>query len=414
MRIARHRRAHERRRGHAGLPALIGGALVAATLTAALLALWFGSFEGFLAGIDHTGRPFVDFVERFRPAGAAVLETAPPVPGYYYPPTFALAMAPFAAIPERVALWLWGGIVLAAQFGLVVVPGIVLAQRSRRLFAVHVALCCVAVPLLHDFKWGQVSALLTLGVWAGMLLRDSGRLVLPSLLLAVCVATKPYFAVVLVTACLRRDWQLIGTTLAATLLFAIGIPFTALGIDDTLAYYNDIARQIAELRPLLGNDANSQFFAHVLGRWNLATPAWPGLLVCAANVWLIRRILRQQGWIATLEATSLALLSLPFFVPTSWPHYFVFLPAAQALAVARLTAQHRLTACCVGASIALASTPLQQALGHHLHGTAGAFLMADLALLAAYWSLHHASRVPSPPRNSPDATSSRVKSQAAT
>jgi hypothetical protein len=81
-------------------------------------------------------------------------------------------------------------------------------------------------------------------------------------------------------------------------------------------------------------DINSQYFSHVVLRLSLvpATDRFRlllqmiGLAVVAANIGLIALVTRARRARETALSAVIVLLSTPFLIDTSWPHYFVFLP----------------------------------------------------------------------------------------
>jgi hypothetical protein len=77
---------------------------------------------------------------------------------YLYPPPFAVAMVPFAVLPDAVGQWLWIGLLVAAF-----VVGVAVLPVSRDIRWLVLLLGGVDWPVLYGLKLGQVSALLFLG-----------------------------------------------------------------------------------------------------------------------------------------------------------------------------------------------------------------------------------------------------------
>jgi hypothetical protein len=76
---------------------------------------------------------------------------------YLYPPPFAIAMAPFAALPDVIGQWLWIALLIAAFFG-----GVAAMPVSRDVRWIVLLLGGMDWPVLYGLKLGQVSALLFL------------------------------------------------------------------------------------------------------------------------------------------------------------------------------------------------------------------------------------------------------------
>ena len=76
---------------------------------------------------------------------------------YLYPPPFAIAMVPFALLPEVVGQWLWIGLLITAF-----VVGVAAMPVSRDVRWVVFLLGGIDWPVLFGLKLGQVSALLFL------------------------------------------------------------------------------------------------------------------------------------------------------------------------------------------------------------------------------------------------------------
>ncbi len=81
---------------------------------------------------------------------------------YLYPPTFALAVVPFALLPEPVATWAWTAFLVAAFLaGVAILP-----VRPGVRWAI-VGLAAVSWPFLYSVKLGQVGPLLFLAFAVG-------------------------------------------------------------------------------------------------------------------------------------------------------------------------------------------------------------------------------------------------------
>jgi hypothetical protein len=115
--------------------------------------------------------------------------------------------------------------------------------------------------------------------------------------------------------------------------------------------------------------------------------------VLVANGWLLYMLLtRRRPRDEVAVAFVLCFLSLPFLAPSSWPHYFVYLPFAQgmlALWLWRSGASRALRAAQAALllmpSIALSSTWSLLPLGYEEYNRRGYLFFANLLLLLLLW-----------------------------
>lgn len=382
---------------------LIGRLVAGAALLAALayLAVSFGSFRGLALAVDHAPRAFVDFVYVYYPAGRAILQEGEVVQGFFYSPFFAMLMVPIAGLPDSLPLFAWIGVQLAATLalglaGLRLVPG-----RPAWVTVAYAGFFPLSFPILHSFSWGQVSTLLVAFALWGLLLVERKRPVLGGALLGLAAAIKYYPLVLAFPWLIGRQWR---GLVACALLLAIALlvlPAAFLGGEGTLAFYDDVAAMIEANEELLREDVNSQYFPHVLARWADRDPDSTAVLPRIA--WLV--VWSSLGLVLALSVQAaradarrpltwgfvLVLLATPFWVPTSWPHYFVYLPFVQLFLVSRALEESdlpRLLRLSVGILAAL-STLLSSVLffevmgGKEFYGASGTLFVSNALLLVA-------------------------------
>ncbi len=147
-----------RRLAATALPVLaivVFGGLVGAAVLAAATA---GTLGYDFAAYDLAVRRLLD--------GGALYDPAFEVSGgfglFYYPPTFVLAVLPFALLPAAVASWAWTALLVAATLA-----AIAALPVSRRLKWLLVLLAGLDWPLVFAVKLGQVGPLLLLGFALG-------------------------------------------------------------------------------------------------------------------------------------------------------------------------------------------------------------------------------------------------------
>ena len=313
--------------------------------------LIWGSVDGFVQALDHDDRLFSDFLRFYYPMGEVLFAEEWPVAGYYYTSFFALGLSVVALLPSSLALYLWGVLQLVWVVALFYVSGRWLLKLSGRGLLLFSLMTMTSLPLLHNFKWGQVSVLMTLGILLAFALHRQGRGEYGGVVLALATCVKYYPGVFIVYFLIRRDWRLVFAFGLGLMAFYCLLPMICLGPSGWW-YFEWGAIQSLPVPALLLNDFNTQYFPHVVNRlgfplgYRLSAGTvdlmkWLGVLVFIANsilIWWMQQ--RDLAYKTALSAAAL-LLSLPFIVQTSWPHYFVYLPFCQsalwlALAAARI------------------------------------------------------------------------------
>jgi hypothetical protein len=388
--------------------AALGAAVAAAVTWAAWSSTW-SSLDRFVRDVDISSHLFADYTMRFDPVAREVLETHHLYPGYYYSPTFALILAPVAALPLERSLAVWGAFQVLVTAALGLIPGLWLARRSSVLAWAYAAVFLTSMPVLHNFNWGQVSGLMTLAVLGTMLLGRSGRPRAAALVLAGAAAIKFYPALFALPFALRRDVRFLAWFAGGWLAFGLLLPALAFGPRDTVALYREAAANMETDRGKITADVNSQYLPHVIERWTYrlrgearplgkeGSPLRSGLRAAAAAVFLAhlallaRRAPRDPD---PVPAFAVLTLSIPFLIPTAWPHYFVFLPFFQAWAAWRLRSRGTPAGIALGAlllaSVAAASVAGYRAAGDWwTYSHAGVPALASVALLVV---VHAVSR----------------------
>lgn len=382
-------------------------ALTAAVVLAAVAyyRLRWPTFEALVGAFDYM--PFLqDFVGHYHPMGSQILRDPTPVPGYLYPSFFAVLLAPVGALDQAQAVVVWTVLQLVLVAVLCRVSALGGARPTPPGIAAVTALVVTSTPVLHNLKWGQVSILITVCLVGALAAHRRDRAGRSGTLLAFATAIKLYPGLFALLFVLRREWRAFAAFAMAALAFYVVVPMLVLGLDGWWNFEKAIAAGARHL-DVAGN-ISSQSAANVVARWSfLATGRTiePGLLA------ILRDVSRTVGIACLLLALPLrrrdpdggrvlplvaVLLSLPFLLETSWPHYFVHLPFCQVAVLAHartLASGHpdprtRRTAHWLAglslASIALASVFCLDLSGHwsNYHGY-GVLFVANLLLLVA-------------------------------
>ena len=186
----------------------------AAVLVFALMTVAILSTAGTTLGYDY--QAYVGAAQRALD-GAPLYDPAVDVAGGYaiflYPPPFALALIPFALLPDQLGLWVWLAAVIASfAAGVAILP-----VRSSVRWAV-LLLGGLDWPLLFAFKLGQVGPLLFLLFAIGWRCLDRALPLGLSLASGALVKVQPL--ILLGWAGLTGRWTAVVTAMMAMLVAA--------------------------------------------------------------------------------------------------------------------------------------------------------------------------------------------------
>ena len=380
---------------------LVAGSIAAVAGVIAYLSLRHHTVARLLLALGIGKVPLHDYRAFFYPMGAVVLSNPQPLDGFLYSPMAALFFAPFAALPYSASAWIWAAVLLLLTVSLVwesVRP----IRKHAWLVVLVVGIAASSMPVLHNHKFGQVSLLLVVPLLLCVRLYERGRPTLAAACLMFSAAFKFYPALFLFYFVFKRDYRFLVAAAGFGLLFLVVLPAIAIGPVDTLHFYQDVARQIDARFGGQIADKNSQSFLSLAERLlfekaHLDTGTWLPILkglryaCCAALLVVVYRLARSARPDATRWAFLWLFAASPFFVATSWPHYFVYLPAIVAATLgwvadnraAPRTTRALIATASVGAA-ALSSMFLFDLIGdRHAYSWWGFVFLADLLALAA-------------------------------
>jgi alpha-1,2-mannosyltransferase len=302
-------------------------------------AIYWGNFHNFILDIDHCELTFCDFQKFYYPAGRAVLEQAPLPNGFYYSNFVALFFVPLALLPQPVSIFIWGVVQVAAAVALLLIPGAILLKdaASRRLYTF---LLFTSAPLLNNFKWGQVSLLIVLGVLCAFILYARGHRFWSALLLGTLITVKFFPAVFLFYFLIRKDWKYLLVSMGTFLTTFFLIPMLVLGPARALQLQVNASGDAMQMVTSLAvKNTDTQYFASVIARYfkvpfdSVAFTLLTGLGIAFLLALLF--LAYKTAWAgfdnAGLWVCALLLMTFPFWIPSAWPHYFLFLPLIQSM-----------------------------------------------------------------------------------
>jgi len=306
---------------------LVGSAILASVAMAVIL--WNGP-SAFPLTMDESESLFTDFTDHYLPMAKQMPGTDRPVMGYFYSPVLALGLIPLGLLGDEWALWVWGAL-QAASVALLVLAFAAMARLTRPLERTALIVITLwSVPVLHNIAWGQISVLVTALVFLAFTSRPVGA----ALALALAGALKIYPVVLAPLFAWRRGRVLWAAVFVLGLfLLLLGIPMAAMGWDNTLDFYRWLDWIRERTVPGLVENPKSQYLPHVVARWvDLAK----GTQVPVEWVWSARAAaatLVAAGCLAARRfrrdpflALGVAMPAIGLWVPTSWPHYFAYLP----------------------------------------------------------------------------------------
>ena len=322
----------------------IAWAVLGATIVA--LALWWyyckrwPTLNSFVISIDDCDKLFCDYALHFHPTAAQILNTATASFGYFYTAFFALAIHGLTTLSADHEIIAWGVIQGFSLMILYLYPPLILRSCTPFVYPTYLLLLGISVPILHNIKWGQISAMLIGASFLTLYLYQKKYIRTAALILAIASSIKYYSAVFLLFFIFMKDWRFIVAFCVFSVSIAIGIPALFLGAGRAASFQLSVLDGLPILMAFLRDSQNSQYIGAVFSRMFTSTAHAHTLFLplqllgggtLLINLALIYRLLRNQIYRCDLLAFQLLSLSLPFLLQTSWPHYFAYLPFAQLL-----------------------------------------------------------------------------------
>ena len=301
--------------------------------------IYWGNFKNFTASIDHDNSIFPDFVEFYYPAGKAILHSLPLPDSFYYSTFAAILFVPFAFFSLPLATILWGSI----QIIFIALLFIVYLQKLPKNPTIGYILTFIFftnAALLNNLKWGQVSVLIFCGIFIAFLLYEQNKHTLSAVILGITIAVKFFPAVFLIYFFFKKDWKYLALCIFATITCLLIVPAAIVGWHETLQSQFAISGHASTMiRVLAMDNIDSQYFASVITRIMrmptsspftgiLVDTGYLAVLIAVCLVYVVSKtgIKNSPYW-----AWGILSATIPFWIPSAWPHYFVFLPFLQVL-----------------------------------------------------------------------------------
>ena len=330
--------------------------LAAVVLGVLLLRREWTTVRDAVIALDHGDALFADFVNHYYPTVEGSLRHAHPAGGFFYPAAFAALIAPIGWLPLPLAKLVWGILQIACVLWAATRLVREAAPDRPLLAIVGATLTITSVPILHNLKWGQVSLLLLAAVGGAFVAWTRDRKNLAAALLGVAAGVKGYPLVFVAWFVLRGDLRFVVRACVACAVTLVVLPALVMGPQHALFFQRVSTTSVLGAADGVLRDFNSQYAPAVLSRyyeggWDhapLEAIAW-SKLGCGAAIGAIAALAivaarsTAPRIAARRELLGFILLasSVPFWLRTSWSHYFVHLPVAQTLLAGALAREGR-------------------------------------------------------------------------
>jgi hypothetical protein len=330
---------------------------VALVVGVVLLRLRWSSIEDVVRAIDHGDVVFTDFVYHYYPTvSSGPLRHSGPAGGFFYPAAFAAFIAPIGWLSLASAKIVWGAVQLGCLLWCATLLVREVTKAHTALAALGTIITVTSVPILHNLKWGQVSLLILAAAGGAFVAYRRGRHNLAAILLGVAAGIKGYPLVFLGWFVARGDLKFTLRAAGACLVTLVLLPAIVMGPEHAMWFQRVSTNSVMGAADGVLRDFNSQYAPAVLSRfyeggWDFAPTvamAWgklgsgAALVVIALLVGLAARstaprIAAQRDMLGFV----LIACSTPFWLRTSWSHYFVHLPLAYVLLATSLAKSPR-------------------------------------------------------------------------
>jgi hypothetical protein len=253
---------------------------------------------------------------------------------FLYAPIFALAFAPIAALPLKLAQLAFFIVNAFALVELIIGTGMMLFGRERplpaALIVIPVALCFRFIG--NNIEHGQINLIvLALTVWA-IIYAEEKRAPLAGLMLAAAIMIKPFAIVAAAYIFIRRRFNSFGWTIVGGIILIIA-PVFIFGphrwVEQTTAYMQAVSSMTGSYRSMLTNQSAVSAIARLVQPVSVEDLSSPvplalgmgleGVLAAAVLVW---------AWFSGSNsriALSGLFCVMPGFAPISWKSYFAAL-----------------------------------------------------------------------------------------
>ena len=299
--------------------------------------LMWGNVTNFVHKVDPCEVLFCDFVLHYHPTAQTIFETKLPLYGFIYSPFFAMFTSGFGRFPIESATIVWGGFELLFTLLLFLIPYRQLTKGIAKMQYFYFILFFTSLPVIHNFKWGQVSVIIVATTIAAFSAHKAGRSVLAGILLGISASIKYYPAIFFLYFLLKRDRVATIFFIFTCISLLIFLPVIFLGVGGWIGFLAATFEKLSVIGDTASNP-NTQYFPYVFMRlFEISTARVfvaqilriAGMAIALFNFMLLWVMNKKNIEANSILSISLLFCTLPFLVETSWHHYFIFLPFVQ-------------------------------------------------------------------------------------
>ncbi len=255
---------------------------------------------------------------------------------FLYAPIFAIAFAPLAALPRRLAQFVFFTINAYALVEFVLGAGVILFGRVRRLPAALIVLPVLLAFVFIDnnIEHGQINLpTLALIVWTIVAAEESHD---PSAggMLAAAILIKPFAVLAALYLLIRGRFKALGWTVVAGIALLVA-PIVFFGphrwIDQSAAYVTAMLSMTNRYRTMITNQSAVSAVARVMSLQigtDAETSSIPTIVGMSLEMILIAAVLfwdsraRERGPLRGRLALCGLFCLMPSFAPISWKSYY--------------------------------------------------------------------------------------------
>jgi hypothetical protein len=259
---------------------------------------------------------------------------------FLYAPIFAIAFAPFAALPLRAAQFAWYLVSAVSLVALILGAGRMLLGRERHLtpalIVVPVILCARFID--NNIEHGQINLpTLALTVWA-IVFGEEDRAIASGAMLAAAILIKPFAALAGLFLLFEGKWRplLFTAVFGVSLLIAPIAVFGPVGtLDHTLAYLKVVSSMTDRYTTMLTNQSAASAVARLMSIGASAAQSHAALyigtaielaLVAAVTMWFLRSSDHEPDGMPHHRFQLAAFFCImPSLAPISWKSYYAAL-----------------------------------------------------------------------------------------
>src|SRR6266478_9224423 len=255
---------------------------------------------------------------------------------FLYAPIFAIAFAPLAAMPRRLAQFVFFAINALALIEFISGAGVILFGRERRLPATLIVLPVLFAFVFIDnnIEHGQINLpTLALIVWA-IIAAEESRNASAGAMLAMAILIKPFAVLAALYLLMRGRFAVLGWAVVAGVAL-LAAPIVFFGphrwIEQNAAYLTAMASMTNRYRTMITNQSAVSAVARLLSLQigadaeaspipTIAGTALETILVAAVIIWdsKSRELKALRGRLALCGLFCL----MPSFAPISWKSYY--------------------------------------------------------------------------------------------